>query len=94
MTARFGVAKTFTFSGYDYQGPLQHGAMCIGICSRKATLILRKATKKPFGISHRILPSKVVTILDVSTSGGIFVFDRWWGPIPWQAKDVSGKSIG
>jgi hypothetical protein len=22
----------------------------------------------------------------------IFVFDRWWGPIPWQAKDVSGKS--
>ena len=20
------------------------------------------------------------------------MFDRWWGPIPWQAKDVSGKS--
>jgi hypothetical protein len=29
---------------------------------------------------------------DVHASGGYFVFDRWWGPIPWQAKDKDGKS--
>jgi hypothetical protein len=52
----------------------------------------KEGNKEAIWNISRILPSKVVTILDVSTSGGIFVFDRWWGPIPWQAKDVSGKS--
>jgi len=92
MTARFGVAKTFTFSGYDYQGPASAWGDVYWDLFQEGNFNFKEGNKEAIWNISQDPTIKGGDNLDVSTSGGNFVFDRWWGPIPWQAKDVSGKS--
>ena len=92
MTARFGVAKTFTFSGYDYQGPTSAWGDVYWDLFQEGNFNFKEGNKEAIWNISQDPTIKGGDNLDLNTSGGFFVFDRWWGPIPWQAKDVSGKS--
>ena len=92
MTARFGVAKTFTFSGYDYQGPASAWGDVYWDLFQEGNFNFKEGNKEAIWNISQDPTIKGGNNLDVNTSGGFLVFDRWWGPIPWQAKDVSGKS--
>jgi len=92
MTARFGVARTFTFSGYDYQGPASAWGDVYWDLFQEGNFNFKEGNKEAIWNISQDPTIKGGDNLDVSTSGGNFVFDRWWGPIPWQAKDASGKS--
>jgi hypothetical protein len=61
MTARFGVAKEFHFSGYDYQDP-PAGAMYIGFF-QEGNFNYKEGNKEAIWNISRILLSKVATIL-------------------------------
>ena len=92
MTARFGVAKNFTFSGYDYQGPASAWGDVYWDLFQEGNFNFKEGNKEAIWNISQDPTIKGGDNLDLNTSGGFFVFDRWWGPIPWQAKDVSGKS--
>ncbi|MFI5130207.1 MAG: RagB/SusD family nutrient uptake outer membrane protein [Chitinophagales bacterium] len=92
MTARFGVARTFTFSGYDYQGPASAWGDVYWDLFQEGNMTWKEGNKESIWNITQDPTVKGGDNLDVNTSGGLFVMDRWWGPIPWQAKDVSGKS--
>ena len=89
MTARFGVAKTFTFSGYDYRGPASAWGDVYWDLFQEGNFNFKEGNKEAIWNISQDPTIKGGDNLDVSTSGGNFVFDRWWGPIPWQAKDSS-----
>ena len=92
MTARFGVARTFTFSGYDYQGPASAWGDVYWDLFQEGNMTWKEGNKESIWNITQDPTIKGGNNLDLNTSGGFFVMDRWWGPIPWQAKDVSGKS--
>ena len=92
MTARFGVAKTFTFSGYDYQGPATAWGDVYWDLFQEGNFNFKEGNKEAIWNISNDPTIKGGNNLDINTSGGFLVFDRWWGPIPWQAKDASGKS--
>jgi len=92
MTSRFGVAKTFTFSGYDYQGPASAWGDVYWDLFQEGNFNFKEGNKEAIWNISQDPTIKGGDNIDVHQQGGFFVFDRWWGPIPWQAKDVSGKS--
>jgi starch-binding outer membrane protein, SusD/RagB family len=92
MTARFGVSKNFTFSGYDYQGPVSAWGDVYWDLFQEGNFNFREGNKEAIWNISQDPTIKGGDNIDVNTSGGFFVMDRWWGPIPWQAKDKSGKS--
>ena len=92
MTARFGVAKTFTFSGYDYQGPASAWGDVYWDLFQEGNFNYKEGNKEAIWNISQDPTIKGGDNLDVHAQGGFFVMDRWWGPIPWQAKDASGKS--
>jgi starch-binding outer membrane protein, SusD/RagB family len=92
MTSRFGVAKNFTFSGYDYQGPASAWGDVYWDLFQEGNFNFKEGNKEAIWNISTDPTIKGGNNLDVNTSGGFLVFDRWWGPIPWQAKDASGKS--
>jgi starch-binding outer membrane protein, SusD/RagB family len=92
MTARFGVSKNFTFSGYDYQGPVSAWGDVYWDLFQEGNFNYKEGNKEAIWNISQDPTIKGGDNLDLNTSGGFFVMDRWWGPIPWQAKDASGKS--
>jgi starch-binding outer membrane protein, SusD/RagB family len=92
MTSRFGVAKNFTFSGYDYQGPSSAWGDAYWDLFQEGNFNYKEGNKEAIWNISQDPTIKGGDNLDLNTSGGFFVMDRWWGPIPWQAKDASGKS--
>jgi starch-binding outer membrane protein, SusD/RagB family len=92
MTSRFGVAKNFTFSGYDYQGPTSAWGDVYWDLFQEGNFNYKEGNKEAIWNISQDPTIKGGDNLDLNTSGGLFVMDRWWGPIPWQAKDASGKS--
>ena len=92
MTARFGVNRTFTFSGYDFQGPLQPWGDVYWDLFQEGNFNWKEGNKEAIWNISQDPTIKGGDNIDVHAQGGFFVIDRWWGPIPWQAKDKSGKS--
>lgn len=92
MNARFGVNKNFTFSGYSYQGPSSAWGDVYWDLFQEGNFNWREGNKEAIWNISQDPTIKGGNNIDVNTSGGFFVMDRWWGPIPWQAKDISGKS--
>src|SRR6187401_1074531 len=89
MTARFGVAKTFTFSGYDYRGPASAWGDVYWDLFQEGNFNYKEGNKEAIWNISNDPTIKGGNNLDLNTSGGFFVMDRHWGPIPWQAKDKS-----
>jgi starch-binding outer membrane protein, SusD/RagB family len=92
MTARFGVNKTFTFSGYDYQGPAQAWGDVYWDLFQEGNFNWKEGNKEAIWNISQDPTIKGGNNIDIHAQGGFFVIDRWWGPIPWQAKDKDGKS--
>jgi hypothetical protein len=92
MTARFGVAKSFTFSGYDYQGTVSAWGDVYWDLFQEGNFNFKEGNKEAIWNISQDPTIKGGNNLDIHAQGGFFVMDRWWGPIPWQAKDKSGKS--
>lgn len=91
-TARFGVLKTFTFSGYDYQGPVTPWGDVYWDLFQEGNMTWKEGNKEAIWNITQDPTIKGGNNIDVHASGGLFVMDRWWGPIPWQAKDKNGVS--
>jgi hypothetical protein len=92
MTARFGVNKSFTFSGYRYQGPAQPWGDVYWDLFREGNMMWKQGSKEAIWNISMDPTAKGGGGLDVNTGGGFFVMDRYWGPIPWQAVDKGGKA--
>lgn len=91
MTARFGVNKNFTFSGYDYQGSLLSWGDVYWDLFQEGNMNWKEGNKEAIWNIEQDPTIKGGDNIDVNSQGGFFVMDRWWGPIPWQAKDKTGK---
>jgi len=90
MTARFGVLKSFTFSGYSYQGPVKPWGDVYWDLFQEGNMNWKEGNKEAIWNISQDPTIKGGDNTDVNASGGNFVMDRWWGPIPWQAKDKNG----
>ena len=89
MTARFGVAKNFTFSGYDYRGPAAAWGDVYWDLFQEGNFNFKEGNKEAIWNISQDPTIKGGDNIDVHAQGGFFVMDRQWGPIPWQAKDSS-----
>ncbi len=95
MNARFGVNKNFTFSGYTYSGKAKPWGDVYWDLFQEGNFNFKEGNKEAiWNISQDPTIKGGDNATDPgtagggsSTSGGSFVMDRWWGPIPWQAKD-------
>jgi hypothetical protein len=87
MTARFGALKTFTFSGYDYQGPVSVWGDVYWDMFQEGNMNWKEGNKEAIWNIEQDPTIKGGNNIDVHAQGGFFVIDRWWGPIAWQAKD-------
>src|SRR5918993_733698 len=92
MTARFGVLKTFTFSGYSYQGAAKRWGDVYWDLFQEGNMNWKEGNKEAIWNISQDPTIKGGNNIDVNPGGGFFVMDRWWGPIPWQAKDKNGVS--
>ncbi len=90
MTARFGTGKSFTFSGYTYQGAAKPWGDVYWDLFQEGSMNWKEGNKEAIWNIEQDPTIKGGDNADVNTSGGLFVMDRWWGPIPWQAKDKNG----
>lgn len=91
MTTRFGKWTGFKFSGYTYnQAPVtwgdvyfdlfQDGNFNYGEGNRETIWNIEQDPKILGGDNT-----------DINVSGGFFVMERWWGPLPWNLTDKNGK---
>ncbi len=87
MTARFGVLKNFTFSGYDYTGPVSAWGDVYWDLFQEGNMNWKEGNKEAIWNISQDATIKGGNNTDINTSGGNFTMDRYWGPIPWQAKD-------
>ena len=87
MTSRFGALRTFTFSGYDYQGPVSVWGDVYWDLFQEGNMNWKEGNKEAIWNIEQDPTIKGGNNTDVSISGGNFVIDRWWGQIAWQAKD-------
>lgn len=87
MTARFGASKTFTFSGYTYRGKAQAWGDVYWDLFQEGNMNWKEGNKEAIWNISQDPTIKGGDNTDIHSQGGFFVMDRWWGPIPWQAKD-------
>ena len=91
MTTRFGKWTGFKFSGYTYNQPpvtwgdvyfdlFQDGNFNYGEGNRETIWNIEQDPKILGGNNT-----------DINASGGFFVMERWWGPLPWNLTDKNGK---
>ncbi|MNF73373.1 SusD family protein [compost metagenome] len=92
MAARFGVKKNFTFSGYTYAGPAQPWGDVYWDLFQEGNFNWKEGNKEAIWNISQDPIIKGGDNTDVHSQGGFFVMDRWWGPIPWQAKDKNNKA--
>lgn len=92
MTARFGVLKNFTFSGYSYKGAAKPWGDVYWDLFQEGNMNWKEGNKEAIWNISQDQSIKGGNNIDVNAAGGLFVFDRWWGPLSWQAKDKNGVS--
>ncbi len=90
MTARFGVSKNFTFSGYDYMGPAMPWGDVYWDMFQEGNMNWKEGNKEAIWNIEQDPTIKGGNNTEIRADGGNFRVDRWWGPIPWQAKDKNG----
>jgi hypothetical protein len=91
MVARFGKWTGFKFSGYTYnQTPVAWGDVYFDLFQdgnfnygegNKETIWNIEQDPKIIGGDNT----------DINVSGGFFVMERWWGPLPWNLTDKNNK---
>ncbi len=91
MTERFGVARNFTFSGYDFQGPVSAWGDVYWDLFQEGNFNFKEGNKEAIWNISNDPTIKGGNNIDAHAQGGLFVMDRWWGPIPWQAIAKDGK---
>jgi hypothetical protein len=91
MTARFGANKNFTFAGYDYSGPQLPWGDVYWDLFQEGNFNWKEGNKEAIWNISQDPTIKGGDNTDINASGGNFVMDRWWGPIPWQAKALDTK---
>ena len=92
MTAKFGTWANFKFSGYTYQGsavPFSDVYFCL---FQDGNFNFKEGNKEAIWNIEQDPNIKGGDNTDLSSSGGFFRMERWWGPIPWQAKDKNNVS--
>ena len=87
MTAKFGKWANFTFSGYTYRGAKNPWGDVYFDLFQDGNFNFKEGNKEAIWNIEQDPNIKGGDNADVNTSGGLFVMERWWGPIPWQAKD-------
>jgi hypothetical protein len=92
MTARFGVYRTFTFSGYTYQGAAKPWGDVYWDLFQEGNMNWKEGNKEAIWNIELDPTIKGGHNTDINVSGGNFTLDRYWGPIPWQAIDKSNKA--
>lgn len=90
MKERFGKLKDFTFEGYDYQGPKEAWGDVYWDLFREGNF------NRIDGNMECIWNVQFDPVLqgggNVGTSGGNFVFERYFGAKWWDLKDANGTS--
>jgi hypothetical protein len=91
MVSRFGKWTGFKFSGYTYnQAPVSWGDVYFDLFQdgnfnygegNKETIWNIEQDPRIIGGDNT----------DLNVSGGFFVMERWWGPLPWNLTDKNGK---
>lgn len=92
MLNRFGAWTGFTFSGPTYSGPAKpYGDVYFDLFQDGNFNWVQGNKEAIWNIEQD--PNVIGgDNADVNTSGGLFVMERWWGPAPWNIKDVNGVS--
>ncbi|WP_084291147.1 RagB/SusD family nutrient uptake outer membrane protein [Pedobacter nyackensis] len=92
MTSRFGLSTGFKFSGYDYRGAGLPWGDVYWDLFQEGNMNWKEGNKEAIWNVSQDPTIKGGDNIDVHAQGGFFVMDRWWGPIPWQAKDKNNVS--
>jgi starch-binding outer membrane protein, SusD/RagB family len=90
MTAKFGPWASFKFAGYTHRGPLVPWGDAYFCLFQDGNFNYKEGNKEAIWNIEQDPNIKGGNNTDVDVSGGQFSMERWWGPIPWQGKDLNG----
>ena len=95
MTARFGVNKNFTFTGYTYQGtPAPWGDVYWDLFQKGNMFYNQQGNREAIWNISQDPFIKGGNNTDVHAGGGLFVMERWWGPFISNAAGADGRKNG
>ncbi len=90
MTTKFGPWASFKFAGYTHRGPQLPWGDAYFCLFQDGNFNYKEGNKEAIWNISQDPNIKGGNNTDVDVSGGQFNMERWWGPIPWQSKDING----
>lgn len=91
MTAPFGKWANFKTNAPTYQGPLVPWGDVYFDLFQDGNFNYKEGNREAIWNIEQDPDILGGDNTDVNTSGGFFVMERWWGPIPWNVKDKDGR---